>query len=65
MADCEYQGDIVMIDYTELGAVAIPVRLVGKVLEMLPKLVDADEKVIKDVDAGMTVAEAFKLHRGK
>jgi hypothetical protein len=59
------KGDIVMIDPTELGAVCIPAKLLDKVLEMLPKLVAADEKVIKDVEEGMTVGEAFKLHRGK
>jgi len=58
-------GDIIMIDQSELGAVCIPLKLLGKVLEMLPQLVSADEKVMKDVQAGMTVAEAFKRHRGK
>ncbi|KAF2674066.1 RraA-like protein [Microthyrium microscopicum] len=58
-------GDIVMIDPVERGAVCIPLKLLDKVLELLPKLVGADEKVIKDVEGGMTVQEAFKLHRGK
>lgn len=54
-----------MIDPEELGVVSIPRGLLGKVLEMLPKLVEADGKVIRDVEGGMTVGEAFKLHRGK
>ena len=54
-----------MVDPAELGAVCIPAKLLDKVLEMLPRLVSADEKVMKDVEAGMTVKEAFKLHRGK
>jgi len=54
-----------MIDPNERGAVCIPRKLVDKVLDMLPKLVSADEKVMKEVESGMTVGEAFKLHRGK
>ena len=54
-----------MIDPAERGAVCIPSALVTEVLALVPKLVEADEKVIKDVEGGMTVAEAFKLHRGK
>jgi len=58
-------GDIIMIDPIENGIVAIPRNLLDKVLEMLPSLVAADEKVMADVEAGKTVAESFKLHRGK
>ncbi len=58
-------NDIIMMDSTERGAVCIPRGLLQKVLEMLPKLVAADEKVVEDVEAGGTVAEAFKKHRGK
>jgi hypothetical protein len=54
-----------MIDPAERGAVCIPSELVTEVLQMLPKLVEADENVIRDVEGGMRVAEAFKLHRGK
>jgi regulator of RNase E activity RraA len=54
-----------MIDPAERGAVCIPRKLVDRVLEMLPKLVAADERVMKEVEQGMTVQEAFKLHRGK
>jgi hypothetical protein len=54
-----------MVDSVERGAVCIPRNLLSKVLEMVPKLVAADVKVVEDVEAGSTVAEAFKKHRGK
>ena len=41
----------------------IPQELVDKVLELMPKIVEADDKVKEDVMAGSTVAEAFKKHR--
>ena len=56
-------GDIVMIDPFENGVVAIPHEKVDEVLALLPKLVAADEKVIEEVEAGISVAEAFKRHR--
>ena len=56
-------GDIVMIDPSENGVVAVPQGKVNEVLELLPKLVAADEKVIKDVEDGVSVKEAFKRHR--
>lgn len=57
-------GDLVMIDYTEAGVVCIPAKAVDKVLEMLPKLVAADEKVMVDVLKGVEVGEAFRKYRG-
>jgi hypothetical protein len=54
-----------MMDSAERGAVCIPRNLLDRVLEMVPKLVAADEKVVEEVEAGSTVAEAFKKHRGK
>lgn len=56
-------GDIIMIDPFENGVVAVPKEKVEEVLELLPKLVGADEKVIKDVEEGVAVKEAFKRHR--
>lgn len=56
-------GDIVMIDPFENGVVAVPQGKVEELLELLPKLVGADEKVIADVEAGVSVQEAFKRHR--
>jgi regulator of RNase E activity RraA len=57
-------GDIIMIDPFENGVVAVPKEKVEALLELLPKLVGADEDVIHDVERGVSVAEAFKRHRG-
>jgi hypothetical protein len=54
-----------MLDPAERGAVSVPARLLDRVLALVPRLVAADEKVIADVEAGGSVAEAFKAHRGK
>ncbi|KAJ4295206.1 hypothetical protein N0V90_007216 [Kalmusia sp. IMI 367209] len=56
-------GDIVMIDPFENGVVAVPQGKINEVMELLPKLVVADEKVIKDVEDGVSVKEAFQRHR--
>jgi regulator of RNase E activity RraA len=56
-------GDIIMIDPFENGVVAVPQGKVDELLELLPKLVEADEKVIADVGRGVSVEEAFKEHR--
>jgi regulator of RNase E activity RraA len=56
-------GDIIMIDPLENGVVAIPQGKLDEVLELLPELVGADEKVMKDVNEGISVKEAFKRHR--
>jgi hypothetical protein len=56
------QGDIVFCDALE-GIVAIPKDLVDDVIDLMPKLVHADEKVKEDVQAGSSVFEAFKKHR--
>ncbi|CAO2655811.1 Nn.00g046140.m01.CDS01 [Neocucurbitaria sp. VM-36] len=56
-------GDIVMIDPFENGVVAVPQGKVDELLELLPKLVGADEKVMSDVEQGVSVQEAFKRHR--
>ncbi|KAF3481369.1 DlpA domain-containing protein [Arthroderma uncinatum] len=55
-------GDILFCDPLE-GVVVIPLGLVNDVLELMPKLVAADEKVKTDVSNGSTVFEAFKKHR--
>jgi hypothetical protein len=52
-----------MIDPSENGAVCIPANRLDDVLAILPKLTAADEKVILDVGAGMTVGDAFRRHR--
>ena len=55
-------GDIVFADPLE-GVVVIPSGLVNEVIDLMPKLVSADDKVKADVEAGSTVAAAFKNHR--
>lgn len=54
-----------MMDPASIGAVCIPAKLLDKVLELLPRLAAADEKVLKDVKEGVEVSDAFKRHRGK
>lgn len=56
-------GDIAMHDPVN-GVVIIPKDKVDQVLKMLPKLIAADDKVKEDVLKGMSVYDAFKLHRG-
>jgi len=56
-------GDLVFSDFTN-GVIIIPQDKVSDVLEMLPRLIEADDNVKEDVSKGMTVAEAFKKHRG-
>ena len=56
-------GDIIMIDPFENGVVAVPQGKVDELLDLLPKLIEADERVIADVGGGISVEEAFKRHR--
>jgi regulator of RNase E activity RraA len=56
-------GDVVMIDPPENGVVVIPRNKLEEVLEMVPKLVEADEKVMQDVERGGSVKEAFAKFR--
>jgi regulator of RNase E activity RraA len=56
-------GDLVFSD-AKNGVVIIPQDKVGEVVAMLPKLVEADDRVKEDVENGITVQEAFKKHRG-
>ncbi|KAI9673192.1 MAG: hypothetical protein M1817_003055 [Caeruleum heppii] len=55
-------GDIMFCDPVE-GIVLIPQDLVGKVVEILPDLVAAEEKIVQDVSAGGKVSEAMRKHR--
>lgn len=55
-------GDLIVSDPTN-GVVVIPNDKVTAVLELLPKLTSADDKVKEDVLKGMSVYDAFKLHR--
>nr|AFP27247.1 menaquinone methyltransferase [Epichloe typhina] len=55
-------GDIAFQDPAN-GVVVIPRDKVDQVLEMLPRLTSADDKVKEDVLKGMSVYDAFQLHR--
>ncbi|KAK5086483.1 hypothetical protein LTR05_003651 [Lithohypha guttulata] len=55
-------NDIVFADPIE-GVVVIPNGLVDQVIELMPKLVSADDKVKEEVESGTTVQAAFKRHR--
>lgn len=56
-------GDLVFSDPTN-GVIVIPQEKVADVLELLPQLIEADDRVKEDVLKGMSVHEAFKKHRG-
>lgn len=56
-------GDIIMIDPFENGIVVVPQGKVDELLELLPRLVEADENVTADVGRGVSVEEAFRKHR--
>ncbi|KAL3423641.1 DlpA domain-containing protein [Phlyctema vagabunda] len=56
-------GDLVFSDRTN-GVIVIPKDKVDAVVEMLPKIVGADDRVKEEVQNGITVQEAFKKHRG-
>ncbi|CAG8954404.1 hypothetical protein HYFRA_00006031, partial [Hymenoscyphus fraxineus] len=55
-------GDLVFSDPLN-GVVVIPKEKVGDVLELLPGLVGADERVKEAVEGGMGVGEAFGRFR--
>ncbi|CAJ0548953.1 Ff.00g025660.m01.CDS01 [Fusarium sp. VM40] len=55
-------GDLAFSDPIN-GVVVIPQDKVSAVLELLPKLTAADDKIKEDVITGATVYESFKLHR--
>lgn len=55
-------GDIAFHDPTN-GVVIIPRNKVEQVLDLLPSLISADDRVKEDVLKGMSVYDAFKLHR--
>lgn len=57
-------GDLVFCDPAN-GVVVIPQDKVGDVVDLLPKLTAADDRVKEAVASGMSVHEAFKTHRGK
>lgn len=56
-------GDIVMVDEMERGVVVVPWEIYDEVLDMLPRLVNADELVLQAVEGGGSVKEAFAKYR--
>lgn len=56
-------GDIMFCDPAN-GVVVIPRDKLEEAIELIPKLIHADEMVKEDVGKGMSVQEAFKIHRG-
>jgi len=56
-------GDIVFCDPVN-GVVVIPRDRLEEVIELIPRIIAADDKVKNDVANGMLVQEAFKIHRG-
>ncbi|BFZ60524.1 hypothetical protein YB2330_001560 [Saitoella coloradoensis] len=56
-------GDVIIADLD--GVVCCPKEKVEEVLELMPKLTIADDNVMGDVKNGVSIAEAFKTHRGK
>ena len=57
-------GDLVFCDPVN-GAVVIPRGMIAQVLEMMPRFIEADDRVKEAVAGGMSVHEAFHQHRGK
>jgi regulator of RNase E activity RraA len=56
-------GDLVFSDVTN-GVIIIPQEKLSELLSLLPRLIEADDRVKEDVGKGITVQEAFKKHRG-
>ncbi|KAL2852444.1 hypothetical protein BJY01DRAFT_232644 [Aspergillus pseudoustus] len=57
-------GDIIFCDPLE-GVVAIPRDLLDQVLEIMPKLIDMDDKVKAAVEKGSSAFDAFQKFRTK
>lgn len=57
-------GDIMVADEAERGITIIPRDKLAETLKLLPGLKEADDNVLKDVQAGVDLSEAFKRHRG-
>ncbi|KAI9814635.1 MAG: hypothetical protein M1827_003191 [Pycnora praestabilis] len=55
-------GDVVFADPLE-GVVVIPYAKLDAVMELLPRLVGADDRVKGDVEDGVAVKDAFATHR--
>ena len=58
-----YPGDMLLAD--EDGVVCIPKHLEQEVLRMAELGREVDARCLKDIQAGVGVAESFRRHRGK
>ena len=58
-----YPGDYIIADID--GVVCLPKDLAEKALQLIPGIVEADQKVAADLRNGRVLAEAFAEHRGK
>jgi regulator of RNase E activity RraA len=47
------------------GVVVLPAGLAEQVLEIIPKVVSADDKCAEAIKGGMSVEQAFATFRGK
>jgi regulator of RNase E activity RraA len=47
------------------GVVIIPQEQISETISLLPRLVEADDRVKEDVSKGISVQEAFQTHRGQ
>ncbi|KAL9099344.1 MAG: hypothetical protein Q9163_005149 [Psora crenata] len=58
-----HPGDYLIGDLN--GVVCLPKQLADKVLALMPSQVEADEKIIHDIQQGRSFAEASKQHRSR
>ena len=56
--------DYAVLDEAEKGIVVIPKEKLEEVAALLPELIKADDAVLRDVQAGIGMKEAFQKHRG-
>ena len=56
-------GDFAVLDEAERGIVVIPKEKLVEVAEVLPGLKEADDAVLRDVQAGVGLKEAFQRQR--
>ncbi|KAM0716574.1 hypothetical protein Q7P37_008019 [Cladosporium fusiforme] len=57
-------GDFAVVDEAESGIVVIPKEKLREVVELLPKLKEADDAVLEDARGGLGLKEAFGKYPG-
>jgi regulator of RNase E activity RraA len=55
-------GDFIIADLD--GVVCIPASLLGRVLELVPSIVQKDRRCAEAIKEGISVEEAFRRYRG-